>query len=221
MRRTMILLIVTTVACNILFSSASSAGNKDNNLPANSPSILPSSTSPVPSQDTRVERRAERTQQNDDLYRAALAAGVRPNIDKATRLVNRRYNGPFKLFAGSGQYLGHGFGLTGRPAPGRPDQTVWVATPGQYGGLRGYWIYLPGANKCWQARDAHGPLRYWNEDGRATGNPEDWELFVFKPVDLSKGLVRVGNIYGSYIRYSGSGYSSDGNVNDASVFVVD
>lgn len=151
----------------------------------------------------------------------ALAARVKPDAEKAQKLVNRQYTGPFKLWFGNDQYLGHGFRLVGLPAPGQTDMTVWVARYGQYGPHHGYWNYLPASNRCWQAVNANGPLRYWNEDGKAEGPPEDWELFVFRNYDVSKGLVRVMNIWGRHVRFSGGSFVCDTDEGSGDVFIVE
>jgi hypothetical protein len=125
-----------------------------------------------------------------DLFGKAIAAAVKPDPQKAERLVNRQYTGTFKLWFGNDQYLGHGFIIVGPPAPepGAPDNAIWVARYGQYNQYQGYWNYLPNANKCWQAVNANGPLRYWNDDGQASGPPEDWELFLFRNYDTGKAM---------------------------------
>lgn len=94
-----------------------------------------------------------------------------------------------------GLYFGAGFDLSSMSTP-------WRLRLGRYQGkysghpvdIHGYWIYLAGAGKCWQAVErGGGALRYWNEDGKATGNPEDWELFSFEAVDREAGTVKISN----------------------------
>jgi hypothetical protein len=109
---------------------------------------------------------------------------AQPAGDVASLLAGR-YVGEVALRLTGGQYLGPDFRLA--PAP-----TRWILRPGRYDGrfegdpvhLSGYWIYHPDSKRCWQAAGGMGPrLAYWNEDGRATGLPEDWELFAFSRGD--------------------------------------
>jgi hypothetical protein len=57
--------------------------------------------------------------------------------------------------------------------------------------LHGYWIYRTDANQCWQVQGGTcGPLTFWNKDGRAQGNPDNWELFNFVAVNKNQGTVK-------------------------------
>ncbi len=159
----------------------------------------------------------------DEKFKAATDAGITPDPDKLAQLAARTYTGPFRLWWGVEQYLGHGYVPTRLPAPGADDKVTWAATFGSYGALNGYWIYYPTGNKCWQASNPQtgGPLQNWNEDGKANGNPEDWELFVFVPVNAAKGTVRVKNIYGYYVRFIAGKFTCDATDANASIFVID
>jgi hypothetical protein len=57
--------------------------------------------------------------------------------------------------------------------------------------LRGYWIYKPGTNMCWQWRKCGGEIGYWNENGDAGGPPHARELFAFEPVSRADKAVRI------------------------------
>jgi hypothetical protein len=97
-----------------------------------------------------------------------------------------------------GQFLQVDFTLGG-------TGTDWRLQLGRYRGrvndrpvnVTGYWIYHPDSNvnKCWQAGLDNGqrPLRYWNNDGRAAGSPEDWELFTFEAVNRQDMTVKIRN----------------------------
>ena len=171
---------------------------------------------------TEIATRGDVGTNVNELFHRALAASVKPDTEKAQRLVNRQYTGPFRLWYGNEQYLGHDFRVQGLPAPGQPDRTVWIARYGQYGHYMGYWIYLPNANKCWQAVNANGPLRYWNEDGQASGPPEDWELFLFRNVDVDRGIVRVMNLWGRHVRFSGgASFVCDADEAGGDLFIVE
>lgn len=97
-----------------------------------------------------------------------------------------------------GLYMGDNFQLSSTPM-------TWTLRLGRYPGryndhnvdLHGYWIYKKNVNQCWQAVNyGGGPLAFWNADGRARGNPEDWELFTFEKVDQNSDAqhtVRISN----------------------------
>jgi hypothetical protein len=138
--------------------------------------------------------------------------------DVVDSLVNQTFPTPggiatISLAIGDNEYFGQWFQVVANTTLWRPDR-------GSYNGLHGYWIFRPDARMCWQAVNANGPLRYWNQDGQAQGNPEDWELFVFEAVDASKGQVRIKNIYGAYVNYVGGVFQCTGNQGQAQVFTV-
>jgi hypothetical protein len=106
-----------------------------------------------------------------------------------------------------GQFLGADFRLTATP-------TDWLLRLGRYVGnyfghpvdLHGYWVYRPDANKCWQAVNrGDGALQYWNDDGRASGPPEDWELFTFTAVNRADRTVKINNTSAPTFRLFGGG----------------
>jgi hypothetical protein len=121
-----------------------------------------------------------------------------------------------------GQFLQRDFTLGSTP-------TDWMLQLGQYRGKindkavdwSGYWIFHPTARRCWQA--AAGDLRYWNADGRAVGNPEDWELFTFHRVNTADRTVRIKNTptSGGWVSLVGSRFKCNGSgPAQAAVFVV-
>jgi hypothetical protein len=94
-------------------------------------------------------------------------------------------------------YLGTDF--TGSTTP-----VAWWIVPGKYNGAFGSWIFRGDRNCTWPGpfgapptqppagaacralqATSGGPFAYWNVDGRATGTPEDFELFEFKPVGIT------------------------------------
>lgn len=131
-------------------------------------------------------------------------------VSKYEALISNQYPGRIRLRQLAGSYFGHDFTLTPTPAE-------WDLHLGRYKGrysgtdvdIHGYWIFLPGARKCWQAigRGNRG-LRYWNEDNRAVGAPEDWELFSFTPVSEVGNRVKLHN--SSFIAYKKATRGLDG-----------
>jgi hypothetical protein len=95
-----------------------------------------------------------------------------------------------------GRYLGADFSLTEQPVAWSLQLGRYV---GAYGGqsvdISGYWIFRgDGLHQCWQAeRRGGGKLRYWNDDGLAQGEPEDWELFGFEQVNRTSRTVKIYN----------------------------
>jgi hypothetical protein len=86
----------------------------------------------------------------------------------------------------------------------------------------GYWIFRTDVKLSWMAVGANGPLRYWNEDGQARGNPENWELFAFEAVNRPERVVRIKNAWsGAYITLRGDVFSCQGQQNEAALFYVD
>src|SRR5665213_4122714 len=127
----------------------------------------------------------------------ATTVAARPSVgqDKFTSLIQNQYAGNVVLQQIGGQYLGYDFTLS-------PGVATWELRLAEYRGrycgndvdLHGYWIFRPGVNRCWQAVNrGGGPLVYWNQDGHAVGNPEDWELFNFATVDASQQTVKIFN----------------------------
>jgi hypothetical protein len=139
-----------------------------------------------------------------------------------------------------GQYLGDNFQLSTTPTP-------WTLRLGRYPGRingtrvdwHGYWIYKKGVNQCWQAvNHGGGALVFWNQDGRARGNPEDWELFMFEKVDKNARTLKIYNsayvpyrtiIEGhvpnpsdcrNYVNLVGTQFSCNDNSQHAAIFTV-
>lgn len=136
--------------------------------------------------------------------------------DLASKLVSAQYDpdsGAVRFKFGA-EYFDHDFRLS--PANVIKNAPAWVPQRGQYNELHGYWIFLPNANKCWQAVNTNGPLQYWNQDGLARGKPQDWELFVFE--DANNGKVRIKNIYGRYINFNGGSFECTADLAGAAVF---
>ena len=112
------------------------------------------------------------------------------------------------------EFFNHNFSLSAE-TPHSPAPS-WVPTKGRYNNLQGYWMFHPTENRCWQAVNANGPLRYWNEDGQAAGNPEDWELFVFE--NTGGGNVRIKNVYGKYVAFTGGQFVCNAGQGQAATF---
>jgi hypothetical protein len=101
-------------------------------------------------------------------------------------------------------YFGYNFTLS-------PIKSLWLPSHASYNSLRGYWMFRPDARLCWQAvLDSGNYLRYWNADGQATGNPEDWEMFLFEAVDAQNGIVRIRQVYGKYVNLVGQTFQASG-----------
>src|ERR1039458_5635372 len=115
--------------------------------------------------------------------------------DDTASLVNQTYVQSIILRTEPGVYVGSALELSW-------PQTAW----GLFKGSRGYWISENGRT-CWQARNANGPLAFWNSDGAATGDPDDWESFVFHrapSIHSYTNLVTISNILGKYVNRQGS-----------------
>ena len=136
--------------------------------------------------------------------------------EKLKQLLNINYGGLIRLryASGEGQYLSTAFGLT-------PDLTTWQMQIGKHNELKGYWIFRMDVRQAWQAENANGPLRYWNADGLARGNPEDYELFLFEIADSAAGTVLLQNVRGRYVRYRAPSFVCDAERGDAAAFTVE
>lgn len=135
------------------------------------------------------------------LFLATVACASADNYDD---LIANRYLGTVRLQQVGGSYVGLDFKATTTP-------TTWLLKSGHYKGrltfvkgswkgegvhqdvdLHGYWIYRTDANQCWQVQGGSGgSLVYWNQDGKAHGDPENWELFTFNLVNKSQGTVII------------------------------
>ncbi len=126
-----------------------------------------------------------------------------PNIGRniGGDLINGKYdlNTGAVHFKYGTEYLDYNFGLS--PANVITNAPSWAPGRGQYNNLICYWIWKPNERKCWQAVKCNGPLVYWNQDGLAKGNPQDWELFQL--VDAGGNRVFIMNVYGRYVKYNG------------------
>jgi Trypsin-like peptidase domain len=136
----------------------------------------------------------------------------KPVDPRLNQIVTREYEGPIRLRYNANSYLGHSYKLSTTA-----DQ--WDLNKGSYNEYSGYWICRNVPRKCWQA--SSGSLTTWNADNRATGNPEDQELFVFEMVNPIQSTVRVKNIYGGYVVLSGDVFKVSGNQANASVFIIE
>lgn len=156
----------------------------------------------------------------------AVAAGVLPTRALAqpnpyNTLIGGQYAAPIRLKQVGGRYLSHDFKLTS-------SADVWSLELGRYNWVNkgkttvytGYWIFTPDGVKCWQAAGGAGPaLAYWNQDGRATGNPQDWEIFNFEAVRPQDGTVRIKHKSGRYVHLVGETFQLANGRDDAAIFV--
>jgi len=138
--------------------------------------------------------------------------------ETANALANQTFPVPngiatISLSAGANEFFGPWFQIT-------QSTTLWRPDRGSYNGLHGYWMFRPDARMCWQAVNTNGPLRYWNADGQATGNPEDWELFIVEVVNADLGQVRIRNIYGAYVNFVANVFQCTGTQAQAQVFTI-
>jgi hypothetical protein len=139
----------------------------------------------------------------------------------------------------AGKYLGVDYKLAESPS-------TWTLQmgryPGKYNGhpvdLHGYWIFRKGLRRCIQAVNyGAGPLDTWNKDSRASGNPEDWELFTFEKVSKQDRTVKIYNTayvahrefstgehfasdWRYYINLVGNSFSCNDTGNHAAIFIV-
>jgi hypothetical protein len=133
---------------------------------------------------------------------AMLTAFVRPSFAQSQldSLIQGNYAGNIRLAVPGNptQYLGYNFGLTTTP-------TAWNLRIGHYHGrycgndvdFRAYWVFRPDARMCWQAENGGGGrLVNWNQDGHASSDPQDYELFFFKR--NNNGTVKIYNY--TYVR---------------------
>jgi hypothetical protein len=142
-------------------------------------------------------------------------AGARDTSDLPadfTALFQLAYGQSVKLATLDGLYVGDGITLG-------TSATSWILVTGSYGQLRGYWIFRWDV-VCWQAVNSDGPLEFWNADSNASGDPQDWELFIFEPVDVPRNQVRIKNIYGKYVNRIGGILSCTSDQTGAAVFVI-
>jgi hypothetical protein len=153
--------------------------------------------------------------------RKSLAAAP----DLYDTLIAGQYANSLRLRQVAGKYLDHDFKLSDARA-------LWVLNLGFYKGrwqdrpvdFKGYWIFNPDGRRCWQAANGRGPkIAYWNQDGRAAGNPEDWELFTFQAVDKNNQTVRIHTTNGgNYVRLVRDTFSlQTQKPAEAAIFVVE
>ena len=128
---------------------------------------------------------------------AAAISGAALAQDPYDLLIGGQYANSVTFIAqAAGQYFGDNFTLS-------PSQPVrWQLRLGRYSGryqghavdLHGYWIFHPDGRRCWQAvKRGNGPLAFWNQDRKAGGGPEDWELFSFAAVSKNDKTVKIYN----------------------------
>jgi hypothetical protein len=135
---------------------------------------------------------------------------------RVQQITSGTFAGNVHLRQGDGRFFSSTFDQTNNKG-----LSVWSLQPGKHNNLTGYWICKTIERKCWQAVNTNGPLQYWNEDGRARGTPEDWELFVFEMVDPASNTVRVKNVHGRYVRYDGSRFVCDTDQSNAAIFTLE
>jgi len=108
-----------------------------------------------------------------------------------------------------------------------PSQYPWRLTLGQYNWMNdghltiftGYWVFRTDAHQCWQAaNDGGGGLDFWNQDGKAMGPPQDWELFNFEAANAAQGTVRIKHKNNSYIGLFGNNFTCSAGLSNAAVF---
>lgn len=141
------------------------------------------------------------------------------NAQYIESLVNGTYFGAFRLGYHAGEYLNNHFTLSNAQQDWSRQSFTWVTKQGTYNAMSGYWVFRCDANQCWQAVNTSGPLALWNTDGRARGNPEDWELFVFEFANPEHTQVFVKNVYGRYVRYQGPSFVCDADRAHAASFI--
>lgn len=152
-----------------------------------------------------------------------FASAAPSNLDLYDALIGKQYFAPIRLRLISGQYLGNNFYMTASP-------DLWGLEAGRYQGefnhrpvdFYGYWIFNPDGQRCWQAVNLSGPLQYWNEDHKATNNPQDWEIFEFVKVSRDASTVKVRNVESkAYVNLVGEQFQCQGSDANATVFIVE
>ena len=138
-------------------------------------------------------------------------------------LQNMAVEGVIALDAGAGQWVAP---IQASPFLGvSTKQAQWSLKLGNHSGTNGYWIFVPNgggnaSSKCWQALQTWGELTFWNQNGNSAWPPQDWELFRFEAVDVAKNIVKIMQVYGSYVHRIGEKWSAGGNAASASEFKV-
>jgi len=126
------------------------------------------------------------------------------NADLARRgkLARAHFRAPDGRYVRPGGSLGGKYEWHMRPNTYKRDwvngSAVWIFESGD------------GVRRAWQAPGgALGTLAIWNADGKAKGDPEDWEAFHFTPAatanfDKLPGQVFIRNLNGGYYNANGS-----------------
>jgi hypothetical protein len=166
--------------------------------------------------------------------------------DQFDNLIAGHYAGPIQLRQVGGAYFSSSFTPSSSP-------TTWLLRPGEYKGtfrfanispipffwkptqhltvdLHGYWIYgtdSAHSSMCWQVQGGTcGPFAYWNQDGKAPGNLESWELFTFKAVDPVQQTVKIASSLSDFhpgvcwVSLTGNSFNCRGDEQNAAVFKV-
>jgi len=141
-------------------------------------------------------------------------------------------------------YVGSDFLPTTTPFP-------WNMIVGRYNNVYGYWIFRGDLGCAWQGplgnppqKPPAGPkcqcwtlpnvkvgiittasttLAYWNKDGQATGNPEDFELFNLNKIPHINAYT-INNLRVSagseekYIAYTNGAFQCSGDSKNCAVF---
>jgi hypothetical protein len=168
------------------------------------------------------------------LHRRAFVAGavgigfgttttVSAQPDPYDMLIAGQYANKVKfLEQAGGLFIGPNLQLTS-------NSTDWLLKLGRYIGREhgqpvdwhGYWIFRPDARLCWQAvNSGGGALDFWNRDGKAAGDPEDFELFNFIPVSKPQKTVKIQAIHGYFVGLVGNTFNCSEHVDHAAIFTV-
>lgn len=165
---------------------------------------------------------------------SAVALGLGSSMDRSEAqqnpdldydaLINGQYANRIRLRQVGGYYMDSNFRLSSSPE-------TWTLVLGRYDGKMqgvpvhwtGYWIFNPEGTKCWQAVNYNGPLHYWNEDTKATGYPQDWELFKFEKLNPQLKTVRIKNAVntGGYVGLVGNQFDANHPQSSAAIFYVE
>ena len=166
----------------------------------------------------------------DAQYQAAIAAGAKPDVEKAGRLDAGNYRGEFRLRLGAKQYLAH-------PAPGlkvgllsaaeaasQRDLTLWTAEPL---GSGGYSRVLAKSKSYWSV-SAYGErptdVVFLRQIISSRDGASEEEEFLFVRVARDKALVRIRSIRGQkqgYVHEINGTLYANANKDMASLFIVE
>ena len=173
--------------------------------------------------------------QVDELYAAALAAGAKPDVEKARQLTRGGSRVTFRLRVSATQHLARGFILVSSTSDVLSSQTTWRADPVKPDEAhnietnisRSYWI-------------GHGEsaVPYWSlvrADRQSFTTPkflpigvsdskEEEQLFEFRQVDRNRALIRIQAVFGpgqGYLQYTDFRLQAGASSQAATVFIVE